>query len=175
MVWGVGAFQLSAGMPPLNPSRERICQYYAHAGDSPVLAAPLPAEIGPIAQYGRPYWATWMPPFTPREPAAADPYPACMQKAQALATAQLRFEDEWAAWRAARSPMVGIWAMAPLCGLPALALAIGFVSRLPQRQRAPGPSPAVPSRAPTKPLAPSRSGAALPRSAALLRPRQPND
>jgi hypothetical protein len=170
----MGAFQLSANAPPLNPTRERVCHTYTQAGDVAVPAAPLPAEIGAVAQYGRPYWGTWMPPFTPREPASVDPYPACMREPGAFAIAQSRFEAEWAAWRAARVPMVPIWLAAPLAGLPFLLLTGLFLNRLGRRKQRPLSVPKAPlSRAHVQPRPhqsmEARAAPALRRSASPLK------
>jgi hypothetical protein len=141
LVWGFGLFHLTAEMPPLSPTQERICQLYARPGDAPAATAPLPAEIGPLATYGRPYWGTWMPPYTPLEPAGTDPYPACMARADVLAVATDRHTAAWDAWRGPRMQMALIWAVAPLGGLPLLWLAGLFLAGLPKRTQKKAPAP----------------------------------
>ncbi len=151
LVWGVGLFRLSGDMPLLDPAREQICARYSAAGDVPGAASALPAEIGPIAQYGRPYWGTWMPPYTPLEAALPDPYPACMQSEEILAIATARFEAHWAAWREVRARLTLLWAAAPLVGLPLLALAGPLVGLLAPRRPAALPSGTTPPARGPKP------------------------
>lgn len=160
LVWAVGAVHVTSDAPPLNPSRERIC------ADFTAQATPdrrrLPAEIGPLAQHGAPYWATWMPAFEPIDPALVDTYPACIQDDAVLAVAQARLDQAWGAWIAARQDTILRWALAPLAFIPVLAI-IAFVL---SRTRAPAKAGARPAkggstrpRSPTAPPTPPSMGA----------------
>ena len=120
LVWAVGAVHVTADAPPLNPSRERLCADYTL--QRPPAPAALPPEIGALAQYGAPYWGTWMPPFVPVEPALVDTYPACLQDEAMRAIAQARLDLAWGAWVAARADAMMMWAIAPLGFAPALTI-----------------------------------------------------
>ncbi len=124
LVWAIGAVHVTSDAPPLNPSRERLC------ADFTSQPAPshnrIPTEIGPLAQHGAPYWATWMPTFDPIDPALVDTYPACMQDDHVFLVAQARLDQAWGTWIAARQNVIMRWAVAPLAFIPVLAV-VAFV------------------------------------------------
>ena len=127
LAWATGGAQISVGAPPLIPSRERLCALYATPSPRPELS--LPAQIGPLAQYGAPYWGTWMPAFTPKEPALSDPYPRCLQDAGLFARVQADHHRAWAQWRGTNALPIIFWALAPLAAVPLLMMAAGLAGR----------------------------------------------
>lgn len=145
LVWAVGAVVVLADAPPLNPNREQLCAAFTtqRAPDT----AYLPAEIGPLAQHGAPYWATWMPRFEPLDPALVDTYPSCLQDDAVMAAAQARLDQAWESWTSARrDAMLGL-ALAPLGFAPVFALLVWIFTRR-SAAKAPGLRAA---RAPVRP------------------------
>ena len=137
--WIVGAWRvLTDELPPMSPSRERVCVEYAAPGATQTGDTP-----DGLAAAGAPYWATWATeehwpePGTPR-----DGFPPCVDKDAAFASAKARHAAMWDAWWARNQDRALDWALNPLLASGGVLLAAGVVSAGARAKAAQRPAPA---------------------------------